>query len=486
MIYRSLFLKLILCLLSYMTWSQNDTALVFGELGKDINRPWKMIQLPGGNLLWAGEWNDDGIIMKLSPTGAEIKRLILSYTPGATLKIKDMVLDKDNTLIAAGECTKCVTTDSLARITLFRIDTGLGSVLQRSLLHGKTQSAPLIYNPTIARNDRALILQATQGAEGMDLEDIFLAAIDDQLDTLWTKSINSCEDCAFEYPYRLIATNNGFTSFAFHNFTDSATIFHFDDKGDIQWRQRAYTWNGVAGGSIAAANDKIFIGVGVRGLPQDPFFYVATILTYDEKNGTPLNATSLNDPFTDRAITSLEFAPNGNLIVGYRRLIGSFNGSLLTSQILRLDILSNDPKFIDSKTIPNPNDNISMGIIHAVALNEDGSRIAAIGLRGSNRTFFYTNPEVTVATRDISIPARFVITPNPVLEYHDFRINLSDDLSSIKNVHILIYNFNGQLIRRIHPPYGQTPLSVQGLPRGMYTIVVRSDHGSMANKLLVM
>ncbi len=62
--------------------AQADSALVYGELGKDYNRPVRMIKLPGGNLIWAGEWNDDAVIMKISPAGKEIKRLIFYYVSG--------------------------------------------------------------------------------------------------------------------------------------------------------------------------------------------------------------------------------------------------------------------------------------------------------------------------------------------------------------------------------------------------------------------
>ena len=408
----------------YHGWSQRDTVKVFGESGKDFNRPYQMIKLPGGNLIWAGEWNNSGILMKITADGKEINKIMINYKAGATGKIKDMLLDADNTLIAVGECAKCAATDSLNRIALFRIDTSLDKVLARSLISGSAKSSPLIYNPSIARNNNALLLTATQAGDGDNYEDIFWASINATLDTIWTKSMNTCNICSFEFPVRMIATENGFTSFVYHNYTDSATIYHSDQLGNILWKQRSYTYHGVAGGAITAYRDKLYIGVGVNGLPQEPFYFAATVITYDEKTGTPLNATSLSDPFTDRAISSLAFAQNGNLIVGYRRSIPSFNGSLLTSQVLRLDLLSNNPKFIDSKVIPAPNETTNMGIITALPLNEDGSKIGAIGTQGGNRTFYFTNVLNTVPVIELNEDTKLFITPNPIEEYHPFTIQI--------------------------------------------------------------
>ncbi len=465
--------------------AQADSALVYGELGKDYNRPVRMIKLPGGNLIWAGEWNDDAVIMKISPAGKEIKRLIFSYVSGSVLKSRDLILDNDNTLVIAGECTKCVSADSLPRITLFRIDTSLNMVQNKILLHGMSKSNPFIYNPSLARNKNTLMLIASQGAEGLNFEDTYLAAINEKLDTLWTKSINSCSSCGFEYPVRMTTTSTGFAAFAYHAFTDSATLFHFNDKGDLLWKQRSYTFNGVVGGAISYFNGKIYIGVGVRGLPSDPFFYVATILTYDEKTGTALGATSLSDAFTDRTITSLEFAKNGYLLVGYRRVIQSFTGSVLASQVLRLDLVSGSPKFIDLLQIPNPTDITNMGVVYALPLNDDGSKIGAIGIRGFfNRTFYFTNPATTVPTKDINPDHTFSVFPNPAREFQSLIIKLNEKWKPSQPINIEIYSLNGQLIKKIRTNEKISPISISGLGRGHYTVVLKSG-GSLVSKMLL-
>ncbi|MEP7322161.1 MAG: hypothetical protein ABI761_09585, partial [Saprospiraceae bacterium] len=317
--YRSILILLAILFVFHSAWSQSDTALVYGVTNKDINRPSGMIKLPSGNLIWVGEWNTEGILMKISPSGKELKRIILTNIPGAITRMKDIILDEDNTLITAGECVKCSGTDSLSKVILYRIDTSLEKIMDTSILRGTSPSNPLIYNPSIAQYNHTLLLIATQAGSGFNYEDSYLASINKQLDTIWTKSINSCTACPYEFPYRLVASSNGFTSFIYHNFTDSATIFHFDSTGQILWKQRPYTWDGVTGGAIAVYKDKIYLGVGVRGLPLDPFFFTGTIITYDEIKGTPLTAIPINDPYTDRSINSLHFAKNGNLIVGYRK-----------------------------------------------------------------------------------------------------------------------------------------------------------------------
>lgn len=469
----------------YHGWSQRDTVKVFGESGKDFNRPYQMIKLPGGNLIWAGEWNNSGILMKITADGKEINKIMINYKAGATGKIKDMLLDADNTLIAVGECAKCAATDSLNRIALFRIDTSLDKVLARSLISGSAKSSPLIYNPSIARNNNALLLTATQAGDGDNYEDIFWASINATLDTIWTKSMNTCNICSFEFPVRMIATENGFTSFVYHNYTDSATIYHSDQLGNILWKQRSYTYHGIAGGAITAYRDKLYIGVGVNGLPQEPFYFAATVITYDEKTGTPLNATSLSDPFTDRAISSLAFAQNGNLIVGYRRSVPSFNGSLLTSQVLRLDLLSNNPKFIDSKVIPAPNETTNMGIITALPLNEDGSKIGAIGTQGGNRTFYFTNVLNTVPVIELNEETKLFITPNPIEEYHPFTIQIPSSWPSKPHTIISIYNLNGMMIKQIKEIAMFTDYTIPGLPKGIYTVILQHDQLISRNKILI-
>lgn len=473
------------CMLNLMR-SQSDSAIVYGEVNKDYNRPARMIKLPGGNLIWAGEWNNDAVVMKISPSGKEIKKLIFSYAPGSVLKSRDLLLDADNTLVIAGECIKCIPEDSLPRVILFRIDTSLNMVQNKTLLHGKTKSNPFIYNPSIARNKNTLMLVASQGAEGLNYEDLYLASINKQLDTVWTKSINSCENCGFEYPVKMTATNNGFAAFAYHAFTDTATLFHFDDKGEVLWKQRSYTFNGVIGGAISYYNGKIYIGVGVRGLPSDPFFYVATILTFDERTGTALGATSLSDAFTDRTISSLEFAKNGYLIVGYRRVIQDFSGSLLASQVLRLDLVSVTPKFIDLTPIPNPNDITNMGVVYALPLNDDGSKIGAIGIRGFfNRTFYYTNPEKTVSYADFAPDQNFTVFPNPVREHQAFNINVNEKWKPGQPLTVEIYSMNGQLMWRLKRPVSTSHYSISGLERGWYTVVLKNGESLASKKILV-
>jgi hypothetical protein len=484
--YRFILVSVALLFVYSYSWTQTDTAVVFGVLGKDFNRPSGMIKLPGGNLIWIGEWNNEGILMKISPSGKEIKRILLSNIPGAITRMKDILLDEDNTLITAGECIKCSSTDSFSRVILYRIDTSLEKVLAKSIISGTTVGIPLIYNPSIARYKNTMMLIATQAGPGMDNEDTYLASINSQLDTLWTKSINSCEECLLEFPYSLVASANGFTTFIYHNYTDSATIFHFDASGQILWKQRPYTWNGVAGGAISVYKDKIYIGVGVRGLPLDPFFFVATILTYDEIKGIPLSAVPINDPYTDRAITSLEFAKNGNLLVGYRRSIPSFNGSLLTSQVLRLDLLSPTPRFIDSKLIPNPGDITNMGVVRVLPLNDDGSKISTIGIRGANRTFYFTNNETTVAVHDFKFGSTFSINPNPVREYQPITIRLPETWSTGLNRSISIYNISEMLIKHdFNIPSGLI-YTIPGLPKGIYAIVFKNNHVIVTKKLLVL
>ena len=466
-------------------WSQHDTTRVFGESGKDINRPYQMIKLPGGNLIWAGEWNNSGILMKISPEGKEINKILINYKAGATGKVKDLLLDIDHTIVAVGECAQCAATDSLTRLALYRIDTSLDKVLARSLISGKSKTSPLIYNPSIARNNNALLITATQAGEGDNYEDIFWASISTALDTLWTKSINTCNQCSFEFPVRMIATEKGFTSFVYHNYTDSATIYHMDPLGNILWKQRSYTYHGVAGGAITAYRDKLYIGVGVNGLPQEPFYFAATVITYDENTGTPLNATSLSDPFTDRAISSLAFAQNGNLIVGYRRSIPSFSGSLLTSQVLRLDLISNNPKFIDSKIIPGPNETTNMGVIAALPLNDDGSKIGAIGTQGGNRTFYFTNVLNTVPVRELNEESKLSITPNPIEENHPFTIHIPSSWPSIAKTILSIYNLNGMMIKQIKEIAMNTDFTMPGLPKGIYTVILQHDQLISRNKILI-
>ena len=88
--------------------------------------------------------------------------------------------------------------------------------------------------------------------------------------------------------------------------------------GNVRWKVRSFTFNGIFGGALAYSNGKIYIGIGVNGTPYDYSFYTAIIQTLSESTGSVLAITNINDPFSDRYISSLEVAPNGNLIVGYK------------------------------------------------------------------------------------------------------------------------------------------------------------------------
>ncbi|MEP7267936.1 MAG: T9SS type A sorting domain-containing protein [Saprospiraceae bacterium] len=468
-------------------FGQQDSLHIYGELNKDISRASKLVVLPGGNIIWAGEWNSKGILMKVSNQGKEIMRIFPTSGQGSAVRFRDMVLDDDGSVIVAGECSKCASKDSLYRVIVFRVDTGLNVIISKKLVSGNDSINPTLINPSLVKMKNSVVLIATAGRDQF-YEDTYIAAFNRQLDTLWTTTINSCDDCLYEFPVRACATSMGFATFVYHSFTDTATIYHFDTLGKVIWKLRTNTLGGVTGGGINYHQGKIYIGIGLRGLPQDPTYYVATVLTFGESDGRQLAAVALNDPFADRSINSIEFAKNGFLIAGYRKQTFSFDGSLVSSLVLRLDLNGVQAKFIDALTITNPDVTTSVVLTHVVPLNDDGSLFAAVGVVGRvNRSFLFLNSNnvaTTIINSSKTESNKIQAFPNPVVSGQPIKFSRVDP-DNFDKVELKVFDINGRIVQQNNNFLVSESLPTDNLTSGIYILQIKAKEAITTQKLIV-
>ena len=69
-----------------------------------------------------------------------------------------------------------------------------------------------------------------------------------------------------------------------------------------------------------------------------------------------------------------------------------------------------------------------------------------------------------------------IVYPNPVKE------NLFVQIPKIEEVYIIIYSFNGRVIKSVKSNYKKTDISVSNLPQGIYFLVVKNKEGQVIGK----
>ena len=63
--------------------AQQNFSKVFGAVGADINRGYKIVALPDKSFIIGGDWNGQGYLMRLMPNGNQLKYKTLATTLGA-------------------------------------------------------------------------------------------------------------------------------------------------------------------------------------------------------------------------------------------------------------------------------------------------------------------------------------------------------------------------------------------------------------------
>ena len=392
--------------------AQQPYTQVYGTVQTDINRGYKIIALPNNTFVIGGEWNGKAYLMKVAANGNQLRYRSLDTQINGNSTIKDMLLDADGSIVAVGECTRCanVTTDSLKKAFAIRTDTAL-TVLKTRVYNGANAANNILSAPSIARKGSNLIMIASTGGLGLNFEDLVLQSLNTNLDTVWRKVINSCSNCGFEYAYGIAPTSTGVTALIGHAFTDSITTYHFDLNGNILWKTRAFTFEGLDNATIAAnGNGKIYIAGGAKGVAGfDPTKFTAIISTLSEATGVSLTGTVINtDTLTDETIRTLSVTTDGSILVGYSRTLSTS----VASRVYRLN--ASDSQIASFTDIPNPDAITSMTVTSVVPMNNNGTQYAACGIRGLfNRTFFHSYTTVRVSTEESDLENDFTVYPNP-------------------------------------------------------------------------
>lgn len=462
--------------------AQQPYIQVYGTVQTDINRGYKIVALPNNTFVIGGEWNNKAYLMKVSASGNQLifKSLDTRITGNST--VKDLMVDTDGSLIAVGECTQCVTTDTLKKVFAVRADANL-EPLNLRIYSGSNAANNVLFAPSIVRKGSNLMMIAATGGLGLNFEDIVLQSLNANLDTIWRKTINSCAACGFEYPYGLAATANGFTTIIGHAFTDSLTMYHFNASGNVIWKTRNFTFGGLDNATIAAnGNGRIYIAGGAKGIPTyDPTKFTAAITTISEADGATITGTVINvDTLTDETVRCLSIATDGSILVGHRRSAPNTLGTYWASRVYRLNALTSQIEgFTD---IPNPDVLTPMDITSVVPMVANGTQFAATGIRGLfNRTWFYSLNRV-VGTKNADLKRDFTVFPNP--NTGNFTISIPETDTPLS---LTLTNLLGQIVwsKTLNQADSLENRRFSITEKGVYLLQLQSATGIAVRKLTI-
>ncbi len=477
------FFSILFCLIGALKLSaQQPYIQVYGTVQTDINRGYKIVVLPNNTFVIGGEWNNKAYLMKVSANGNQLIFKSLDGSFAGNSSVKDIILDADGSLIAVGECTRCLAVDTLKKVFAMRLDANLTPSNVR-VYNGSNAANNVLFAPSIVRKGSNLMMIASTGGLGLNFEDIVLQSLNANLDTIWRKTINSCAACGFEYPYGLAATANGFTTIVGHAFTDTLTMYHFNASGNVLWKTRNFTFGGLDNATIAAnGNGKIYIAGGAKGLPTyDPTKFTAAITTISEADGATITGTVINvDTLTDETVRCLSIATDGSILVGHRRSAPNTLGTYWVSRVYHLNALTSQIEgFTD---IPNPDVLTPMDITSVVAMAANGTQFAATGIRGVfNRTFFYSLNRV-VGTKNADLKRAFTVFPNPTTG--NFTVTIPETDAPLS---LTLTNLLGQVIwsKNLNRADSAEQRQFSIAEKGVYLLQLQSATGIAVHKLAV-
>jgi hypothetical protein len=477
------FFILLFCFIgTFKLLAQQAYHQVYGTVQTDINRGYKIVALPNNTFVIGGQWNDKAYLMKVSASGNQLIFKSLDTRINGISLVKDILVDADGSLVVVGECTRCVTTDTLKKVFAVRTDANLEPSNLR-IYGGSNVENNVLFAPSIARKGNNLMLIAATGGLGLNFEDIVLQSLNANLDTIWRKTINSCAACGFEYPFGLAATANGFTTIVGHAFTDTLTMYHFNASGNVLWKTRNFTFGGLDDATIAAnGNGKIYIAGGAKGLPSyDPTKFTAVVTTISEADGATITGTVINvDTLTDETVRCLNVAADGSILVGHRRSAPNAFGTYWVSRVYRLNALTSQIEgFTD---IPNPDVLTPMDIRSVVSMAPNGTQFAATGLRGLfNRTWFHSLNRV-VGTKNADLKRDFAVFPNPTTG--DFTVKIPETDAPLS---LTLTNLLGQIIwsKTLNRSDSAEQRRFSVAEKGVYLLQLQSPTGIAVQKLTV-
>ncbi len=365
-------------------FSQQTYLEVYGQEQTDINSGNAILQLDPTTFVLGGEWNGIGFLAKVNFKGDLIDYFFLDNTISGNSAVLDMAFDPAGNIIATGECDHCVPGDTLKKVFTVATEPSL-LLITSEIYEGNEPSNNQMFGPSIASKGNQLLLAASAGGGGLNFDDLALLSITANLDTLWTKTFNSCSNCGFDRVTDIVPTAAGYAVLVLNPFTDSLTLYHVDDSGDLIWKKRHPTVSGTTYSKLAYRSDVIYasgseqIGNGSGGF----------IRRFSESSGNLLGSMAIDLPDVDDGTAGLQFADDGTLLAIHHRAQPNGFGTYQVSRIYRVDVAT--MQVLDFTEIPNPDVLTSMEAAAVVPLTDDGAEMAACGKRGFyDRSFFYS------------------------------------------------------------------------------------------------
>jgi SprB-like repeat protein/type IX secretion system substrate protein len=395
-------------------YAQQTYLEVYGSVQTDINLSNEILQLTDTTFVLGGEWNGVGFLMKVNHKGTLLDYFFLDNTIPGNSAVTAMTLDPGGNIIATGECDHCAPGDSLKKI--FTVATEPSLLLINSVIYaGVTPSNNQIYAPSIARKGNQLILAATTGGTGLNLEDIALFSITSNLDTLWRRTFNSCAGCSFDEVADIVPTSAGYAVLVVHG-TDSLTLYHVNENGTLIWKKR----NPVPAGTIYTGLEYRAGTIYACGSEAAGGHPGGFIRRFSESDGSPAGSMSLSMAGMADEVAGLRFSNDGTLLAIHRRAQPNSFGSYSVSRIYRVNVAAS--QVIDFTEIPNPDVLTGITAASVVPLTDDGTEMAVCGSQGFySRSFFFSKngvePPPPGVVFDVSPdtacgPATIVLTNN--------------------------------------------------------------------------
>ncbi len=389
-------LALFVALLSNL-FSQTTYHEVFGQLPNDLNRSNAILQIDSDTYVLGGEWNGVGFMIKVNHAGDIIDYFFLDNTIPGNSAILDMEFDPAGNIIATGECDHCAQTDTLQKVFTIATEPSL-LLINSEIYDGAEPTNNQLFSPALVSKGNQLLIAATTGGTGLNFQDVSVFSITANLNAVWSKVYSSCSNCGFEEVKDITATSEGYAVLVLNAFTDSLTMYHLDNDGELLWKKRHSYVSGDAYSNLAFHNGVIYAS-GAESLGNETG---GVIRRFSMSNGELIGSMSIDIQGVNDITAGIEFTNDGTLLSIHRRSQPNNFGTYSISRIYRIDVSLN--QVIDFTEIPNPD--VLTGIIaeDLVSITDDGIEFAACGRQGffDTRSFFYSkNSEVPVPPGEI-------------------------------------------------------------------------------------
>lgn len=180
----------------------------------DLNQGHKIIPTQDGNYVIAGNWNNEGYLMKVNCKGDSMDRKTYAGVVGGPYKITDVLELANGDLLVGGQCDHCATGDTTGKVLLFETDPSLSY----KPAHGVKKFVPPVSGPLMTTGEAYPNTKLATTSDGFyalstmhclsdvnptfgcwNNEDTYVTKLDNALNLQWHKLLNYKNEFVFHY-----------------------------------------------------------------------------------------------------------------------------------------------------------------------------------------------------------------------------------------------------------------------------------------------